>query len=410
MLNLAKGVAFQGVGVVFNYVTSILVAKYYDPAYAGKVFWYLNFIILCSMVSIWGSDSWIVKEYRSFKCRFSSTKVIICGTDLIVFLVLIISVIAFNVTFFVRNETLLFSFVISIAVVCYSLNLLVSIVFEAKYNPSKAIVVRVLATYAVTPIGLFLISSTNILLREEYVFILILTSCALSVVLSVSIKELCFFIKRATNFHLTSACQKWKILREKKDYFGVSFLGYIFVWQYLFISEFYLEYEEIARFVYFLKVSTVISLPLLVVGVLFSPKIASENDFLKKKDLHKKSMLFSSVIGFFPFLFSVYFSDYFVLFLDENYSIDESYYLLCLSQYLVMIFGAQTGLMVMGGMIKQYNTILLVSVLLSITLILIIGESNSVFLISLIILFSQTFKLLANQTIIYLKSRHLLNN
>ncbi|MCH2055460.1 MAG: hypothetical protein MK214_02380 [Thalassotalea sp.] len=383
MSRILGALTLQAVGVIFNYLFTLLVAMYAGDYVAGKIFWYFNVIIALSMLSLFGGEAWIVTLSREPGANREAIYRLAFKLSLPLLTCSIVVLLAYLTL--VEREPFISGFVIVLSLFFYLCNALLASMAEAEGKGRLSVYLRTLSPYVVSaPVVYYLGESGNVTI--ELVFFALCISCFISFVAVLMANE--GLIRRVISYSHSSP-RKDKLTnqyKQKQQYFYISFLNYIFVWHPLFVAKPFISFEQLAELNYYMKICNLVGLPLLVVGVFYARKLASTSDLALRWRLYKESCLVASALGFIPFIVIVFFTPLFTFFLSENYQGGSWVTILALAQLIYMFFGAQVAMMIVSGQLKQANKVLVFFTMLSPVLIAISSHQLGVWGVSLVIL------------------------
>lgn len=385
---LISALMLQGLGILLNYAFITQVAIMANNMVAGKIFWYLNIIFCLTMFSIWGGEAWIVKLAN----RADANRLYIyrLGFKLVGTLTILSSMALFIYSYFIEKEPIYFSLLIIICFILYLFNFFSSVILESEKKPKTAVVARLVSPYIFSSPLIYFLGQNGLSIN------LALTawsfSCLVSILCySIGNKILFSGILNARDIEKISLAQG---LKNNVNYFLASFFAYLFFWHSIFVSKFFLTYAELAEFNYFMKIVSLITLPMLVIGVIFAPRIASANTLIEKWHVYKTSCIISAGLAFIPFMIIITFSNKIASFLGENYSGGNWVIYLAVMQLVSMVFGAQVTMMIMTDLTNQLTKIIIIFTIISIITIFFIAEEYGVIGISLTLMSISILKLL----------------
>jgi O-antigen/teichoic acid export membrane protein len=353
----------QALGLGLNYAFTLGVVLVAPIEQAGRVFWYLNLMFILTLVLAWGADSWFVRRRAAASGAAAAGDAQALAGEVAVresaqlsgWLLVALMPLLWVYIVFVERDGAVLAAIFSTALIGYAGCQLVSLDREAGGHKAAAMYFRAVAPYVLaTPVILVMWLSKVALSAEA-----VLASVAVSAVLNL-LAGGGAWLRRAVGGAVSWA-RVVTCAREYLPNVGTSILNFTSAWLAVFVAKAMFGDAEMAQINFVLRIATVVSVPIVVVGVTFSARMAQAEGPDALRAVYRRSALASALVAAPVFIGLVALAPFMLERLQPEYDLHFELAIVAGGHFVAMLFGAQYTLFAMTGHIGRLNASIVVS-------------------------------------------------
>jgi O-antigen/teichoic acid export membrane protein len=353
----------QALGLSLNYAFTVGVVLVAPVAEAGRVFWYLNLMFILTLVLAWGADSWFVRR-RAAAAGAAGTpgpageEALRESAQLSAWLLAMITPVLLVYILFVEGDGWRLAAAFVAALVGYAGCQLMSLEHEAQGRRASAMYFRAVAPYSLATLVIGGMWLAGVSLTAEGVLASVAASGCLNL-LAGGRRWLRLGMAEAVLAGRLVGC-----LREYLPNVGTSILNFSAAWLAVFVAKALLDDAQLAQVNFVLRIATVVSVPIVVVGVSFSARLARAQDPQQVRAVYLRSALASALVAAPVFTGLVLLAPLMFEHLNPEYDLHLELAVVAAGHFVAMLFGAQYTLFAMTGRIARLNVSIVISTLI----------------------------------------------
>ena len=350
---MIRSLIVHATGLALNYGLTLMVVYAFSPAEAGAVFWYLHLLFALSLLTVWGADSWMVSALAASEPNGlgQSGGPFVRGLSLLgaINALLVLPVWAYIVLW--DGQSPWFALAFTCALWGHGLASLAAFATEGAGQAPQAMFFRAIAPYLLCAPVLVALALAGVSLRRPMVFWLIGASC-LACALAFLVPRLGPFV---SGWRRPRVSEIGADLKRCLPNFKASILGFLFAWHTIFLAKAWLSLEDLGKLSYVLRVASLVSIPMLVIGISFARALARAQTAAELKAQYRRSIYLSVAASLPLFLLVAVLGGALTARLKPEYQVSTELMVVACGQFLSMWGGAQATVLAMRGGIEALN-------------------------------------------------------
>ena len=395
--------AIRAISILISILSLFLVTKFLDATETGKYYNVLTWMLFISWFVRFGLDQIIVKIKNQLSCSGLDLYKRLFFIQLIIYSIFMALLLVFwevNNLFILKNY--FYIFIVLSAVIFYSNNSLVSGYFVALGRPGMGNFFAV----GLLPLIFTIFILFNYFIGKDitlnYLASLYFYSGLLVFIVCNSV--IYYFYRQVIKHEKINFKMNSSMYYQSGRIFGFELIMFSLNWFVFFLAAIYLSNEIIGQLHIFARLAFFIALPLSIMVTIVSPIYAKyfKKDYKLLQNVIYINASVSTLLSITASIVMVVFSHQILSFFgipkQENYNL---FYIFVFSQFIVVIFGANSNILQMFGDTKTLLVIAIYSFLGTISMFFLINYYNSLLAVPLSLIFGYLLHNLSANYFIY---------
>jgi len=395
--------AIRAISILISILSLFLVTKFLDATETGKYYNVITWMLFISWFVRFGLDQIIVKIKNQLSCSGLDLYKRLFFIQLIIYSIFMALLLVFwevNNLFILKNY--FYIFIVLSAVIFYSNNSLVSGYFVALGRPGMGNFFAV----GLLPLIFTIFILFNYFIGKDitlnYLASLYFYSGLLVFIVCNSV--IYYFYRQVIKHEKINFKMNSSMYYQSGRIFGFELIMFSLNWFVFFLAAIYLSNEIIGQLHIFARLAFFIALPLSIMVTIVSPIYAKyfKKDYKLLQNVIYINASVSTLLSITASIVMVVFSHQILSFFgipkQENYNL---FYIFVFSQFIVVIFGANSNILQMFGDTKTLLVIAIYSFLGTISMFFLINYYNSLLAVPLSLIFGYLLHNLSANYFIY---------
>jgi len=395
--------AIRAISILISILSLFLVTKFLDATETGKYYNVITWMLFISWFVRFGLDQIIVKIKNQLSCSGLDLYKRLFFIQLIIYSIFMALLLVFwevNNLFILKNY--FYIFIVLSAVIFYSNNSLVSGYFVALGRPGMGNFFAV----GLLPLIFTIFILFNYFIGKDitlnYLASLYFYSGLLVFIVCNSV--IYYFYRQVIKHEKINFKMNSSMYYQSGRIFGIELIMFSLNWFVFFLAAIYLSNEIIGQLHIFARLAFFIALPLSIMVTIVSPIYAKyfKKDYKLLQNVIYINASVSTLLSITASIVMVVFSHQILSFFgipkQENYNL---FYIFVFSQFIVVIFGANSNILQMFGDTKTLLVIAIYSFLGTISMFFLINYYNSLLAVPLSLIFGYLLHNLSANYFIY---------
>jgi len=395
--------AIRAISILISILSLFLVTKFLDATETGKYYNVITWMLFISWFVRFGLDQIIVKIKNQLSCSGLDLYKRLFFIQLIIYSIFMALLLVFwevNNLFILKNY--FYIFIVLSAVIFYSNNSLVSGYFVALGRPGMGNFFAV----GLLPLIFTIFILFNYFIGKDitlnYLASLYFYSGLLVFIVCNSV--IYYFYRQVIKHEKINFKMNSSMYYQSGRIFGIELIMFSLNWFVFFLAAIYLSNEIIGQLHIFARLAFFIALPLSIMVTIVSPIYAKyfKKDYKLLQNVIYINASVTTLLSITASIVMVVFSHQILSFFgipkQENYNL---FYIFVFSQFIVVIFGANSNILQMFGDTKTLLVIAIYSFLGTISMFFLINYYNSLLAVPLSLIFGYLLHNLSANYFIY---------